>query len=239
MYGHRARIGYTSPPYLTETFPYEFYKMVPDGVMLTLTTLAIKSLTNHDEIKKSVDMTLDAAREMGRAGVNLVVFGGVPLNLSLGYEGLKQTMRDTEQEIGVPVTSSLTAQINALRRLDADKIVVVHPFAADAGYYPDYLRHAGFELRGVRGVGKQVGDLACIASQVAEDLARELYQDHPDADTIYFPAPHWGIIDVINPLEQDLGVNVVTAMQAIVWESLRGCGIQDRIAGYGRLLRAF
>ena len=32
MYGHRARIGYTSPPLTTEIFPYEFYKIVPDGV---------------------------------------------------------------------------------------------------------------------------------------------------------------------------------------------------------------
>ena len=87
MYGHRARIGYTSPPYLTETFPYEFYRMVPDGVTLVLATLAIKRLT-AEETARSVEMTLEAAREMGRAGVDVVVFGGVPLNLSLGYEGL-------------------------------------------------------------------------------------------------------------------------------------------------------
>ena len=41
IYGHRARIGYTSPPLTTEIFPYEFYKIVPDGVTLVLTTLAI------------------------------------------------------------------------------------------------------------------------------------------------------------------------------------------------------
>ena len=31
IYGHRARIGYTSPPLTTEIFPYEFYKIVPAG----------------------------------------------------------------------------------------------------------------------------------------------------------------------------------------------------------------
>ena len=67
MYGHRARIGYTSPPYLTETFPYEFYRLVPGGVTLVLTTLAIRRLT-ADETARSVEMTLEAAREMGRAG---------------------------------------------------------------------------------------------------------------------------------------------------------------------------
>ena len=118
MYGYRARIGYTSPPYLTETFPYEFYRMVPDGVTLVLTTLAIKRLT-EEETERSVAMTLEAAREMGRAGVDIVVFGGVPLNLSLGYDGLAETMRRTEDEIGVPVTSSVTAQVNALRAVGA------------------------------------------------------------------------------------------------------------------------
>ncbi len=76
MYGHRARIGYTSPPFLTETFPYEFYRLVPEGVTLVLTTLAIKRLT-REETARSVEMTLEAAREMGRAGVDIVVFGGV------------------------------------------------------------------------------------------------------------------------------------------------------------------
>ena len=41
MYGHRARLVYTSPPLTTEVFPYEFYKIVPDGVSLVVTSLAI------------------------------------------------------------------------------------------------------------------------------------------------------------------------------------------------------
>ena len=41
----------------------------------------------------------------------------------------------------------------------------------------------------------------------------------------------------IEPLERELGVNVIASLQAIVWEGLRKCGIDDRIDGYGRLLR--
>ena len=238
MYGHRARIGYTSPPYLTETFPYEFYKMVPDGVTLVLTTLAIKQL-NDQEVEKSVAMTLEAARAMGRAKVDIVVFGGVPLNLSLGYEGLEEKMRETEKEIGVPVTSSVTTQINALRTVGAQKVVLLHPFDDPKGLHADYVTHYGFDLLGVKGAGLTVPDLAHISHQEVAELAKALHKDHPKADTIYVPAPHWGIIDMIDPLEQALGVNVIIAIQAIVWESLRRCGVTDRIPGYGRLLRDF
>ena len=236
MYGYRARSGYTSPPYLTETFPYEFYKMVPEGVTLVLTTLAIRQLTEK-EVAWSVEMTLEAAREMGRAKVDIVVFGGVPLNLSLGYDGLEETMRKTEDEIGVPVTSSITAQVNALRSLGAGKLILVHPFSDPEGFHAEYVTHYGFDLLGFKGAGKSVADLATVPQDEVKGIAEALYREHPDADTLYIPAPHWGVIEVIEPLEQELGVNVVTAIQAIVWETLRRSGVNDRINGYGRLLR--
>ena len=236
MYGYRARIGYTSPPYLTETFPYEFYKMVPEGVTLVLTTLAIRQLTEK-EVARSVEMTLEAAREMGRAKVDIVVFGGVPLNLSLGYDGLDEAMRKTEDEIGVPVTSSITAQVNALRALGAGKLILVHPFSDPEGFHAEYVTHYGFELLGFKGAGKAVADLATVPQDEVKGIAEALYREHPDADTLYIPAPHWGVIEIIEPLEQELGVNVVTAIQAIVWETLRRSGVNDRINGYGRLLR--
>ena len=47
-YGWRARIGYTSPPLTTEVFPYEFYKLVPDGVSLVVTSLDHGSLQGGD-----------------------------------------------------------------------------------------------------------------------------------------------------------------------------------------------
>ena len=36
-----------------------------------------------------------------------------------------------------------------------------------------------------------------------------------------------------------LGVTVIQPLQSIVWQTLRRCGIKDRIEGYGRLLRDF
>lgn len=236
MYGYRARIGYTSPPYLTETFPYEFYRLVPDGVTLVLTTLAIRRLT-AEETARSVEMTLEAAREMGRAGVDIVVFGGVPLNLSLGHDGLAEAMRRTEDEIGVPVISSVTAQIAALEAVGAERIALLHPFAEPGRFDSSYVAHHGFELAGVRGAGKTVADLATMPTHEIGALAEALCRDCPDADTLYIPAPHWAVIDLVETLESEHGVTVVTAIQAIVWQALRRCGIDDRIEGCGRLLR--
>src|SRR5262245_20775869 len=93
MYGYRARIGYTSPPLTTEIFPYEFYKIVPAGVTLVVTSLAIV-VRSKDEVDQSYDISMRAAREMAAAGCDIVVLGGVPINLSRGAKNAEQMILD-------------------------------------------------------------------------------------------------------------------------------------------------
>ncbi len=241
MYGHRARIGYTSPPASTEVFPYEFYKIVPEGVTLVITTLAIVKLTS-DEVNRSYEISLQAAGQMAETGIDLMVLGGVPINTSRGIDKVDDLARDTEKRIGVPVTTSLHAQMNALKALDASKVAIIHPFDTDSeknepgNMHYDCLQHHGFELTAIKGAGRPAIDLGRIPSEAPLAIARELKAAHPEIDTISFPCPHWAVAELIEPLQQELEVNVVTALQTIVWESLRLCGIKDSIDGYGRLL---
>ena len=77
IYGDRARIGYTSPPLTTEIFPTSSTQDRSSGVTLVLTTLAIV-VRSKDEVDRSYDISMKAAREMAAAGVDIVVLGGVP-----------------------------------------------------------------------------------------------------------------------------------------------------------------
>ena len=42
-------------------------------------------------------------------------------------------------------------------------------------------------------------------------------------------------MEIIDRVEQKLGVPVITSHQATLWSALRHCGIQDVIHGEGRL----
>src|ERR1700687_4452325 len=127
MYGNRARIGYTSPPLTTEVFPYEFYQIVPDGVTLVVTTLAIVE-RSKSEVEQSYDISMKAAREMAAAGVDIIVLGGVAINLSRGSANAEQIIRDLEAELGVMVATSASAQAEAARALGCRKVVVAQPY---------------------------------------------------------------------------------------------------------------
>src|SRR6201988_3548200 len=122
MYGYRARIGYTSPPLTTEGFPYEFFQIVPEGVTLVVASLAIV-VRSKEEVDQSYDISMRAAREMAAAGCDIVVLGGVPINLSRGAANAEQVVRDLEAELKVKVATSASAQGAAAKALGSKKRV--------------------------------------------------------------------------------------------------------------------
>jgi maleate isomerase len=239
IYGHRARIGYTCPPLSAEIFPYEFYQLVPAGVTLVLTTLTVVERSER-EVDQAYAMSLRAARELAAAGVDIVFLGGVPVNLSRGHENAREMLRSLAVEVGIKVSSSVAAQENAARALGCRKVVVAHPYGPneDARLVADAERY-GCEVLGALGCGKVIREFGRIPTSAALDLGRGLMRTHPQADAIFFPSPHWPVIGAIEPLEREFGVTVMAASQACVWDALRLTGINDRIAGYGRLFREF
>src|SRR5689334_23527164 len=113
MYGHRARIGYCSPPFVTEGFCYEFYQMAPPGVTLMITTLEVTSLTSRktkEQMAQSHAKSLEAAKLMAKGGADVVVLGGNPINQSRGVENLDEICASLAREIGTKVVTSTHAQ---------------------------------------------------------------------------------------------------------------------------------
>jgi maleate isomerase len=238
-YGHRARIGYTCPPLSAEVFPYEFYRLVPDGVTLVITTLTVIE-RSQSEVDQAYEMSLRAARELAAAGVDVVFLGGVPVNLSRGSEKARDLPATLSAELGVPVSSSVAAQNKAAKALGCRKVVVAHPYAAkeDARLIADAERY-GCQVLGAMGCGRVITEFGSIPASAALDMGRALLRAHRQADAIFLPSPHWPVIEAIEPLEQEFGVAVMAASQACVWDALRLTGVNDRITGFGRLLREF
>lgn len=243
MYGYRAKIGYCSPPLVTEVFCREFYLMAPPGVSLMLTTLAVTSLTSErtkSEMAESHARSLEAAKTMARAGADVVVLGGNPINQSRGLENLDAICADLSKEIGTKVITSTHAQMHALRALGARKVATVHPFVHGIDSDHDKsMRNLGCEAAGVISCGYTVETLGLIPSDFALSLSRKVKAMNPEADTIHPSCAHWATAHAIDEIEGELKVNVMTSQQAIFWKALRTAGIEDKIQGYGRLLREF
>ncbi len=235
----RARIGYSAVAYVTELLPKYFYQIVPDGVLMQFLTLQI-SEHSQDQLESVYEQGLRAAESFARAGADVIIMGGAPTNISHGKDNLDRVLKDMAQRFGVPVSSSSVAQRNALRAVGARKIGTINPAVPrKIGDSASGSMEDGMMLLGRKHANAKLEDYNRIPPETALRLGREMMQEHPDIDTLIFGCPHWATIPAIEPLEQEFGVNVVTALQAIIWEGMRLAGVNDKVQGYGRLFREF
>jgi maleate isomerase len=239
MYGYRARIGYTSPPIVTETYAYEFYKMAPVGVTTVITTLMVaRHTTGSGELEESWNHSLRAAREMARTGVDLIVLGGRPVVSSGGTKKAKEMIESLETELGVPVTTSSAAYRHAQEVLGSKLMGAIY-YGAPAGNTEHLTRAENASSIPTKCAEIPFIDVGRVPSEVPFELAKELKQEHPEIDTISLGSPHWACAAIIDPVEQELQVNAIQGTQAILWHALRTLGIEDRVEGFGRLFRDF
>ncbi len=233
----RARIGYSSVAYVTELLPRYFYSIVPDGVLLSLLTLQITDHT-QDQLESLHQQGLKAVESFATAGADVIIMGGAPTNIAHGRQNLENALAELTQRYGVPVSSSSMAQKRALRAVGARKIGTINPAVPrKIGDSASGSLDEGMQLMGRKHAHARLQDYNRIPASAALQLGRELMREQPDIDTLIFGCPHWATIESIEPLEQEFGVSVVTALQAIIWEGLRLSGIDDKVNGYGRLFR--
>ncbi|HTI87546.1 MAG TPA: hypothetical protein VL966_13155 [Alphaproteobacteria bacterium] len=233
----RARIGYSAVAFVTELLPKYFYEIAPPGVLMSILTLQIAEHTqsNFEDLYRR---GVEAAESFARAGADVIIMGGAPTNISHGEDNLERALKELSDRFGVPVSSSSMAQRNALRALGARKVGTINPAVprkigdSAAGSIDD-----GMVLVGRKHVGAKLQDYNRIPPERAYELGAELVREHPEIDTLIFGCPHWASIEAIEPLEREFGVSVVTALQAIIWEGMRLAGVDDKVAGYGKLFR--
>jgi maleate isomerase len=76
-------------------------------------------------------------------------------------------------------------------------------------------------------------EIHSVGREAAYRLARDAYT--PQAEALFIPCTDFEAIDLIDVLERDLGVPVVTANQATMWHALRLSEVADPLPSFGKL----
>jgi maleate isomerase len=221
MYGWRGRVGFISPPLMTEMVPYEFYQMVPEGVGLLVTCMGLEELTTEE-----MDRVLGAVErhigEQTRRGVDFIVLGGTPLILSKGVGFETELLARVQALTAIPITTTTHTALEAFSALQVRRLVALttyHPWRNDL--LKNFLAQQGFEVLAVRGFASAIADIHLIAPEEVFRRAKQLYYDHPQAEAVYIPCAQLHTWPVIGLLEKECGVPVVSSTIAWVWSALR------------------
>jgi maleate isomerase len=245
--GYRARIGLIAPE--DWDLDDDCYAIAPRGVTVHTArhrapSVSVESLLEQFEkgdIKQAAQcLSMIRCDAVGFACVSCSFVGGP------GYD--RKIADALEKLMGCPATTGTTAFLAATKALGICSVAAVTPYdEARNDLLRQVLAAAGvkvvsFEVleipRAVREFYEALGlyRLRHIRSpEVAYRLGKRA--DCREAEAIVIGSTNFHTGPMIEPLEQDLGKPVITGNQATMWHAMRLAGVQESIAGYGRLLR--
>ncbi len=236
MYGWRARVGHVAPS-RGDTLVYEFYRMLPEGYMMLNSTGTIRQLIDTD-IDKQIQRLEEATIDLAENKCDSIIVGGSPLFTKLGYGSDIAMGEKLTKKVGVPVAAGITGEIEALRRLQINKVVVGTPHEKKLNQrMKNFLEASGFEVLKIEGYAiRQNSKISDMAVHAAYKIGKRLLKQVPEADGIFIPCPRWPTIGDVDLLEQETGKPVVTSCQAYIWHALRLAHVKEKIIGFGHLM---
>lgn len=231
----RAKIGYVLLA-TEQTVEDDVYRLVPDGVGVHFTrTRMSDSITVETLARQARELAGAAALLIPDAGLDVVCYACTSGSLVIGEDRVFRELAAGAP--GARPTSIITGVIRALRAVGARRIAVGTPYLDEINERERvYLEEAGFEVVAFDGLNvEHDSDMVRIAPDFLAEFAAGL--DRPDADAVFVSCGALRTLDVVERIERRIGKPVIASNQAMIWDTLRLAGIEDRIDGYGRLLR--
>ncbi len=232
----RARIGFicVANAGLTEG---DMFSMRPDGVGLSFTRVRMDTectVENLAAMEHDLDDALSGLAP-ARGDMDVICYNCTSGSFVIGEEAIRAKIETGRP--GVRGTTLLTGVVAGLNALQARRIAV------GTAYTPDidelecaYFTDAGFDVTELRGLGLLTDvEMNRVSPKSLYDFAMSL--DRGDADAIFLSCGALRSLEVVADIERDTGLPVICSNQASFWHCLRLAGIEDRLAGFGRLFQ--
>lgn len=135
------------------------------------------------------------------------------------------------------VTNPLAATLAALKALSARRVGIVSPYTPDIGQdLRAAFENAGHDVPQMLSFGEEVeANVARIAPASIAEAARSLSRTGP-LDAIFLSCTNLRTLDLIGPLEDELGLPVLSSNQTLAWHMAATAGLDPTLPpGLGRL----
>jgi len=227
----RAIIGVMTPAMNTVVQP-EFESMRPRGVTNQMQRFRLGGDLISDDLFDEAEKLMDCNPLALAIGLTTDAGPG-------GVDKLAQRCDTLSSHLGIPVCNASIATQQGLHSIGAKRIAVITPFNAEIDQQvKSNIEAGGFDVIAIKGTeAPSLPEICETPLDQISNLIRELADS--DCDAIAQIGTALPVVGLIEALEAEIGKPVVACNAAVYWQTLRACGINDPINGFGRLLSDF
>jgi len=231
----RGTVGIVRPTLRTGGFE-DLIRMLPDGIGVIPLILNVRRGA-VEEFKSAIAGYEEKVAELAEAGVDVINPSGAPPFMVLGYDNEQALIRQWQDKYGTRIFTSGTSHIDAMRALKVRRFIGATYFRGDINrIYAKYFNDAGFDCLTMAGMDVDFDKAQELSSFEVYRFVKAEFLAHRGAEAIYMLGPAWRTLDIVEMLEQDLGVPVVHAIPAQCWDIQRHLNVRQPVEGFGRLM---
>jgi len=235
MYGWRGKLGLIIPHVNTVMEP-EFNHVLPMGVNCYTSRIIVRGEWNLSTL---IDMSkgIEHACEELRSVVDVIAYGCTSGSFAKGYKWDQEIIKRIEKTSRCPATTPSSSLLEALKFLGIKKIALATPYTQEANLQQKiFFEKEGFNIVNMKGLDVRVhGGQGLYYPSDAFRLAKEVVTK--DSEAILISCTNFRTFEIIDLLENDLGIPVLTSNQTTLWMLLKMLNIKDNINGLGRLFQ--
>ncbi|MCP4544524.1 MAG: arylmalonate decarboxylase [Chloroflexi bacterium] len=233
----RAKLGFVLLA-MEQTIEDDIFRLAPPGVGVHFTRIRMSNQVTVETLEATVGELANAAALLLPDGdLDVICFACTSASFVVGEE---RVMRELLK--GAPraqPTTLITSVVKALETLKVERIVVGTPYLDEINVMEaHYLQDKGFQVLDIQGLNiRDDADMVRVSPDFILEFGQSI--DHPEAEAIFISCGALRTLDVVDALEHKVGKPVVASNQAMIWETLRLAGVDDKFDGYGKLFRHY
>jgi maleate isomerase len=222
-------------PSSNSTMEAEFWRLGSGWASVHTARMRLQKIT-VDDLEKMEEQMLEAAVRLADAEVNVIGYGCTSGSLFKGKNFDNEIERKIKEKTGISAVATAKAVIEALNGLQIYRICVATPYIEGINeLVKRYLVQNKKDVLRIKGLGiEQNTEVGSQEPDVAYALAKRAFV--PEAQGIFISCTNFRTIEVIEQLEEELRVPVVSSNTATLWAMMKKAGIKKRLEGYGELL---
>lgn len=235
MYGWRARIGVLTVS-SDRTTENEFKMAFPEGVAVHAARLLLpEGKLDEAGLEAMVEELDRGADKLKTADVDVMALAMTSASFREGAGYGRQLEAELTDHVGIPVRAAAPSATRALDALDIDSVAVHTPYVESINHLLEsYLRGSGYDVVSMSGLGLETD--AEIGARTPESTYRAVKElELEGADGVFISCTGYRTLEAIPRLESDLGLPVVSANLATIWDTLNVVDVADPATRLGRL----
>ncbi len=165
--------------------------------------------------------------------IDVIAYGCTSGTIAIGEKEVKNQIHKSKP--GALVTTPITAALKAFKIMNLKKIAVLTPYPKEVNLTVyNYLNKNNIEIDSFNSFNLQYDSE--IAKVSLDSLMYQISKINlSNVDGLFVSCTALKIVDILDKVEKEFKINVISSNQAIIWDCIKLLKINNKVEGYGSL----